>query len=106
MRVTVDALAAGAASVLEKPVDVELLQDVASPACSAAGSRRTARRSEPVAELCGIITRDLRMRALFDTIRLAAPSSVNILVQGENGTGKELVARRCTSSALARPVRS
>src|SRR5215204_4470205 len=28
VRVTVDALAAGAASVLEKPVDVELLQDV------------------------------------------------------------------------------
>jgi len=91
VRVTVDALAAGAASVLEKPVDVELLQDVLArlPSRRAKVDRAAA---EPVAELGGMITRDLRMRALFDTIRLAAPSGVNILVQGENGTGKELVA--------------
>ena len=91
VRVTVDALAAGAASVLEKPVDVELLQDVLArlPSRRAKVDRAAA---EPVAELGGMVTRDLRMRALFDTIRLAAPSGVNILVQGENGTGKELVA--------------
>ena len=89
VRVTVDALAAGAASVLEKPVDAELLQKILDRlACRSA----RAELNEPVTELGGMITRDLRMRALFDTIRLAAPSGVNILVQGENGTGKELVA--------------
>jgi transcriptional regulator with PAS, ATPase and Fis domain len=32
------------------------------------------------------------MKALFDTMRLAAATNVNLLVHGENGTGKELVA--------------
>ena len=91
VRVTVDALAAGAASVLEKPVDVELLQHVLTR-LSCRRAKADAAVSEPVTELGGMVTRDLRMRALFDTIRLAAPSGVNILVQGENGTGKELVA--------------
>jgi two-component system, NtrC family, response regulator HydG len=90
VRVTVDALAAGAASVLEKPVDEELLQDVLA---RLSGRRATAEEdTEPLAELGGMITRDFRMRALFDTIRLAARSGVSILVHGENGTGKELVA--------------
>jgi two-component system, NtrC family, response regulator HydG len=91
VRVTVDALAAGAASVLEKPVDVELLQDVLAR-LSNPRSRADAAIAEPLTELGGMVTRDPRMRALFDTIRLAGPSGVNILVQGENGTGKELVA--------------
>ncbi len=91
VRVTVDALAAGAASVLEKPVDVELLQHVLTR-LSCRRVKADAAVNEPVTELGGMVTRDLRMRALFDTIRLAAPSGVNILVQGENGTGKELVA--------------
>jgi len=33
------------------------------------------------------------MRKLFDVIRRAAPSEGRVLVTGENGTGKELVAR-------------
>jgi DNA-binding NtrC family response regulator len=91
VRVTVDALAAGAGSVLEKPVDEELLQDVLAR-LSCRRARPDATVTEPVTELGGMVTRDQRMRALFDTIRLAGPSGVNILVQGENGTGKELVA--------------
>jgi two-component system response regulator HydG len=90
VRVTVDALAAGAASVLEKPVDEPLLQGVLA---RLSGRRAAADAAvAEVAELGGMVTRDPRMRALFDTMRLAAPSGVNILVQGENGTGKELVA--------------
>ena len=33
------------------------------------------------------------MRSVFDTIRKVAPTDANVLVLGENGTGKELVAR-------------
>lgn len=33
------------------------------------------------------------MRRVFETIRKAAPTEANILILGENGTGKELVAR-------------
>ena len=33
------------------------------------------------------------MRAIYEQIRLSAPSNGRVLVSGENGTGKELVAR-------------
>jgi DNA-binding NtrC family response regulator len=42
------------------------------------------------AELIGTSTHMLRV---FDTIRRAAPTDANVLILGENGTGKELVAR-------------
>ena len=62
VRVTVDALAAGAASVLEKPVDVELLQHVLTR-LSCRRAKADAAVGEPVTELGGMVTRDLRMRA-------------------------------------------
>jgi DNA-binding NtrC family response regulator len=40
-----------------------------------------------------IIGRSQRMRQVFDLIIQAAPSRSTILIQGERGTGKELVAR-------------
>jgi sigma-54-specific transcriptional regulator len=36
---------------------------------------------------------DPRSRALLDRIRLVAPSAANVLIIGETGTGKELIAR-------------
>lgn len=44
-------------------------------------------------EFAGIITRDHQMFQIFDLIRAVADSDVPVLVQGETGTGKELVAR-------------
>jgi DNA-binding NtrC family response regulator len=40
-----------------------------------------------------IIARNVRMRQIFEMIRTVAPSPSSVLIQGENGTGKELVAR-------------
>ncbi|MEM6285662.1 MAG: sigma-54 dependent transcriptional regulator [Bacteroidota bacterium] len=41
----------------------------------------------------GILGQSPAMQALFDTIRKVAPTDANVLVLGENGTGKELVAQ-------------
>jgi formate hydrogenlyase transcriptional activator len=41
----------------------------------------------------GIIGRSPAMRDLFDQIRLVAPTDSTVLICGETGTGKELVAR-------------
>ena len=41
----------------------------------------------------GLVGRDRRMLALFDTIERVAASSAAVLIRGESGTGKELVAR-------------
>lgn len=40
----------------------------------------------------GIVGRDEKMQELFDTIRQVARTDAPVLIQGETGTGKELVA--------------
>ena len=44
-------------------------------------------------EVCGMIGRSPAMRELFSVINRLAPHARNVLVTGETGTGKELVAR-------------
>jgi transcriptional regulator with PAS, ATPase and Fis domain len=46
----------------------------------------------PAQELGRLVSRDTAMFRAFDLIRTAAPTVVNVLILGENGTGKELVA--------------
>lgn len=41
----------------------------------------------------GIIGKSSAMLAVFDLIQRVAPSSANVLIQGDSGTGKEMVAR-------------
>jgi len=56
-------------------------------------------------KFANIIGRSVRMRQVFDLIIQAAPSRSTILVQGESGTGKALVARaiHANSSRADRP---
>src|SRR4051812_10753374 len=56
-------------------------------------------------KFANVIGRSPRMRQVFDLIIQAAPSRSTILIQGERGTGKELVARaiHANSSRADRP---
>jgi len=43
-------------------------------------------------ETFGLIGDDPRLRQIIDTIRTAAPSDAAVLIEGESGTGKQLIA--------------
>jgi DNA-binding NtrC family response regulator len=92
VRMAVDALDAGAMSVLEKPIDVTLLAPLLARVSEERYGRTPSVADGEVERLGGLMSCDAAMRRLFETVRTAAPTSVNVLIEGENGTGKELVA--------------
>jgi len=47
----------------------------------------------PVQGFYGIISQNAQMRDIFELIQTIADSYANVLIHGETGTGKELVAR-------------
>src|SRR5262245_15624774 len=49
-------------------------------------------RHVEVSRLAQMMTCSSAMREVFDLVEAAAPTDVNVLVLGENGSGKELVA--------------
>jgi two-component system response regulator HydG len=97
MHVGAEAVRLGAMGCLEKPFDpatvCELMRNVREEIerrCSLlAIESDLARRLE----LCGMIGRGPAMQEVFSFIRRLAPHARAVLVTGETGTGKELVAR-------------
>ena len=82
----VQSLHTGADDFLAKPVDPDLL--------SARVGELLERRPGGVEErVPGMIGRAPSMRDVFDGIRRVAPTDSTVLITGETGTGKELVAR-------------
>jgi len=89
------AIAGGAYDFLEKPVQLDLLKTVLQRAWHVASlERENQALREDVSggfeELLGVST---AMQAVYDKIRRVAGSDVPVLIEGETGTGKELVAR-------------
>lgn len=62
---------------------------VGSPAPPPAAARSGAETEG----LAGVVGESAAMRAVAETVRKVAPTDATVLVTGENGTGKELVAR-------------
>jgi len=82
----------GAYDFLEKPISLERLLVLLRNASTAISLRDENRRlSRPWAT--PIVGRSAAVQKLLHEIQLAGPTSARVLIQGENGTGKELVAR-------------
>jgi nitrogen regulation protein NR(I) len=90
----VSAMKRGAFDYITKPFDQEELLAVVRKAL-ATGERqgREARRAGPTAAASEIIGTSPAIQALLKMIDRVADSPSSVLIQGETGTGKELVAR-------------
>jgi DNA-binding NtrC family response regulator len=93
----VSAMRAGAYAFLEKPVDlghlktvVESCLDTEAPPSAAPAANEP---DESEVEFEGMIGACAQIREVFRLIRRAAPTPYPVLITGETGTGKELVAR-------------
>ena len=89
---TVEAFAAGATTLLQKPVTPEHLVQVVEQLTRTNHEENAASDSREMDAIGRLQTVSPHMRRLFHTIRKVAPTDVSVLVVGENGTGKELVA--------------
>ena len=94
----VEAMNKGAYSFIEKPYDPKRLLVILAHAAEQHQMRRSNERlKERLFQLSGLdrilVGQSTEMHRLRDTIEMVASSSVTILVQGETGTGKDLVAR-------------
>lgn len=93
----IDAIRKGAADYLPKPIDVERLRHcVGNLVKEAEVRRKTFRLDQDLAgvyQFEGMIGRSPLMLEAFAKIRHIAPHFRSVLVTGETGTGKELVAQ-------------
>ena len=90
----VNATKAGAHDFIEKPLSGDkLLLTVANALGYARLRNENARLRGRVNADYAMIGKGAAMRAIFDKVRKTAPTNGRVLITGENGTGKELVAR-------------
>jgi DNA-binding NtrC family response regulator len=92
----VEAMNDGAFGFIEKPIDAMLLLAVLGKATEKLAltteNRRLRSELHDHASLDDMVARSDKMKQLFTLVRKVAPSDASVLIVGENGTGKELVA--------------
>lgn len=100
INLAVEAMRHGAGDFIEKPWDNQRLMSVlGNQLALVLAHRREQRLSAQNALLRaegdeGFIAESRSMRILLDTLARVAPSDANVLILGENGTGKGVIAQR------------
>jgi len=89
----VRAVRLGALDFLEKPVAKERLLVAVENALRHRAMRRELEELRAERGSFEMVGGGQRMQALYEVLRRAAPSEGRVLITGENGTGKELIAR-------------
>ncbi|HEY0970922.1 MAG TPA: sigma-54 dependent transcriptional regulator [Gemmatimonadales bacterium] len=108
----VEAMRRGAYDYVEKPWDNQrLLATIRNQVEMARALRRSQRLESENAALRrtgmpALIAESARMRPVLELMRRVAPSDANVLITGEHGTGKELVAQwiHAASARSAMPL--
>ncbi len=93
----VEAIKLGATEYFSKPLDLPRVRALMAAMRKQFQDRNSVLDSDAALaerlEVCGMIGRSPAMRELFSVINRLAPHARTVLVTGETGTGKELVAR-------------
>jgi len=96
VKTAVEALKAGAFEYLTKPLDTDELKILMEKALEFYHLRTEnlalKERLGARFDFSKIIGRGLKMKEVFETLSLVAPTDATVLILGESGTGKELVA--------------
>ena len=101
---SVEAVKAGAFDFLEKPVDADRLLDKLEKAIRRKSlmdeNEQLKAKLQDRYRFQNVIGKSEKMQELFDLVECVAASDANILIQGENGTGKELIANAIHYNSL------
>lgn len=93
----ISAMRAGAYDFITKPIDVEILTHAITRAVRHRRLHEEVRRlrntSGSDAASFGLIGESASMRRVFELVQRVAESEASVLIHGETGTGKELIAR-------------
>jgi two-component system nitrogen regulation response regulator NtrX len=96
----VEATKLGAFDFLEKPIDMDrLLLTVRNGITHGELARQNVRLKEQAKISTEIVGRHPEILAILETIERVAPTNARVLIMGENGTGKELIARKLHESS-------
>jgi two-component system response regulator HydG len=97
VKTAVEAIKEGAANYLTKPVDMAELRVIVGKAADnlrlARANRELKRQLDEKFGFEGVIGNNPKMHAVIAKLKSIAPTSATVLIQGETGTGKELVAK-------------
>ena len=105
----VESMREGAVDFLTKPWEKEKLLSTVNNACNLYKSRKEVKSlkskqqvllQEADKEFTDIIGRDKSIKAILNQIEKVASTDAHVLILGENGTGKELIARKIHQQSI------
>lgn len=94
----IEAMKLGAYDVLQKPVSMDAVQKLVQQAAATRGLMKASKRQlgsefPAVVDTKALLGRSTAMVEVYKQIGRVAAHDIAVLIRGENGTGKELVAR-------------
>ncbi len=97
VQTAVEAMKAGATNYLQKPVNLAELRAMVEKAAERFRLKRTNKELQQQLDekfgFEGVVGNSARMHDVLKKLKSIAPTAATVLIQGETGTGKELVAK-------------
>jgi two-component system response regulator HydG len=100
-----EAIKQGAYDYLVKPIDIGQLRTLVTQACQKASTANERRTQKPKAgkedfSFEGVRGNSPAIKGIFEVLRRVAPTNISVLIEGQSGTGKELLARAIHNNSL------